>query len=161
MSERKKICDNSTTFETLLNEIESHITDAGIITFVNDFFKSAQIWDIHRKDKNKVIYGAEPKQWPLFYQTFFAYLVTSRNCAIILRSFLTKTDDVTKLPFKEIRGYIVQHNTNDIKFRQLNAREVAYASSTNANTNKPLTPEESIIYCGTNNERLNESFLPI
>ncbi|MGC8571915.1 MAG: hypothetical protein ACP5LH_01375 [Candidatus Micrarchaeia archaeon] len=97
----------------------------------------------------------------LILSNFFAYSVTSKICGVILRSFLDKIDDVTKLPFKEIRGYVIEHKKNNIKFKQLSAREVANACSTKAGTNEPLMPEESVIYCGLNNERLNESFLPI
>ncbi|MEM3253227.1 MAG: hypothetical protein QXS71_02270, partial [Candidatus Micrarchaeaceae archaeon] len=82
---------------------------------------------------------------------------------IILRSFLDKRDDITKLPIKELRGYIVDFdlNSGNLNYIQVSARKLAESESIDSVTGKAMQPEPSVVYCGPDGDTLNDSFIEI
>ncbi|MEM0087091.1 MAG: hypothetical protein QW774_01445 [Candidatus Micrarchaeaceae archaeon] len=163
IDQRRFIHETKPSLDKLLNELESHVYGTAIITFVGAREKEGHIWDAHRQGPN-VFFGAEPQQWPAFYITFLdAAIKNDGTLVIILRSFLDKRDDITKLPIKELRGYIVDFdlNSGNLNYIQVSARKLAESESIDSVTGKAMQPEPSVVYCGPDGDTLNDSFIEI
>jgi hypothetical protein len=78
----------------------------------------------------------------------------SRVLTILLRSFRREIDEITRLPIKEIRGYIARIEGLHLKFTQLSARELLEAYTEDPKTGKALEPEPAVIFCGPNDEKI-------
>jgi hypothetical protein len=111
-------------------------------------------WDASRLKENLVVYGADPEFWPEFYKWLSNSLKKSKTISILLRSFTKKVDETTGLPIKEIRGYIVSLEGNNIKYHQLTARELLEAYTRDPETGKRIEPEPAVIFCGPGDEKI-------
>jgi hypothetical protein len=59
---------------------------------------------------------------------------------------------------KELRGYVVYLDEGrKICFNQLSARQVAEASTADHTTGKFLAPEKSVVYCGPDQDYLDDN----
>jgi hypothetical protein len=74
-------------------------------------------WDITRVGQNEFVYGANPRLWPEFYGWFVESLRSNGVLSIILRSFRKEVDELTGLPVKELRGYVVSMSGGKITYR--------------------------------------------
>ncbi|MEM1610202.1 MAG: hypothetical protein QXQ57_00970 [Sulfolobales archaeon] len=178
--ERNKITGELLGFKEFLEEIERHIYSDAILTISSTKLSRPRSWrdlqdavielynmglekigdqEIIRWDAKKlkdgfVIYGANPHLWPDFYRWFKESLLQSKILAILLRSFRKEIDEITRLPIKEIRGYIVRIEGNNLKYTQLSARELLEAHTRDPKTGEKLEPEPAVIFCGPNDERI-------
>jgi predicted transcriptional regulator len=178
--ERGKWVKRVAGLSRLLHELESHVIEKAILTIggpklarpsawrgLNDsviiamdmgLFKddSGEIirWDVTRAGPGDVVYGANPHMWPEFYEWFVESARTSRLLSVILRSFRAEVDGLSGLPVKELRGYVVIMDKDKIEYKQLSARELMEAHTTDFTTGKRFEPEPAVIYCGPGDDRI-------
>ncbi|MEM4969791.1 MAG: hypothetical protein QXE01_00900 [Sulfolobales archaeon] len=178
--ERSKIVGELLGFKEFLEEIERHIYSDAILTIAGTKLSRPRSWrdlqnavielynmglekigdqEIIKWDAKKlkdgfVIYGANPRLWPDFYRWFKESLLQSKILTILLRSFRKEIDEITGLPIKEIRGYIVHIEGSNLRYTQLSARELLEAHIKDPRTGEKLEPEPAVIFCGPNDERI-------
>lgn len=114
-------------------------------------------WDVERvrfKGRPVLLYGAAPELWPDFYAWLTSSLRLSRVLSVILRSFREEVDELTGLPVKEIRGYVITLEGDELKFTQLSAKEVLEMSTADPLTGRKLKPEPAVIYCGPGDDKI-------
>jgi hypothetical protein len=75
----------------------------------------------------------------------------SRGCnpsgSLVLRSFTAEIDELTQLPIKELRGYVLTGRGNDLEFEKLPANVMFACQNTDAETGEPLPLEQAVRYC--------------
>ncbi|MFZ8823366.1 MAG: hypothetical protein ACO2O0_04340 [Desulfurococcales archaeon] len=178
--ERSRVARELIGFKEMLEEIERHIYSTAILTISGtklsrprswgrmpdeiveafgmglDRDEDMEIikWDARRLKDGFIVYGANPHLWPDFYTWFKESLLQSRVLTILLRSFRREIDEITRLPIKEIRGYIARIEGLHLKFTQLSARELLEAYTKDPKTGKALEPEPAVIFCGPNDEKI-------
>ena len=145
-------------------------------------------WDVKRTEKKKkngkqLFFGTTNQQNKLFPTKLKTALAEQKEVVLILRSFTEEYDDETGLPIKELRGYIIttkneitsndnQENTTTttkkrrsgkmkIHIQMISAYNLAQASNTDPQTGQPLKPEKAVIYCGPNQDYLDNNLKPI
>ncbi|WP_017721788.1 hypothetical protein [Kamptonema formosum] len=126
-----------------LEELESHCHSKAIATFAGSDGDGFVI-DMERKG-HQVRYGYEPG-----VRELFATKLGSRcepGGSLVLRSFTSETDPLTKLPVKELRGYILQREGNRLEFQKLSPEMMFACQNTDAETGEPLPLEQSVRYC--------------
>jgi len=163
-----------------LSELESHVIEVAILTITGSKLarpstwrglddgaiiamgmgleKAGDLeaikWDVTRAGPNEFVYGTNPHLWPEFYGWFVESLRSSEVLSIILRSFRKEVDELTGLPVKELRGYVVSMSEGKITYRQLTARELFEAHTTDSATGERIEPEPAVIYCGPGDDRI-------
>ena len=128
---------------SFLQELESHCDSIAIITFLDS---DGQSWVIDLKRQgHKVSYGAACESKELFV----AKLIVGCQPygSLILRSFTSDMDEFTKLPIKELRGYMLKGDGKDLEFEKLSPNEMFACHNTDAQTREPLPLEQSVRYC--------------
>jgi hypothetical protein len=126
-----------------LQELESHCTSHAIATFLDSDGKSMKI-ELQRRGQD-VVYG---KHWGVKELFVAKLLVNCRPTAsLILRSFTSELDEFTQLPIKELRGYLLQHDGDDLEFEKLSPNAMFACHNTDAATGEPLPLEQGIRYC--------------
>jgi len=179
-SERSSWTGKVDGLSELLSELESHVIEEAILTVTGPKLArpstwrdlddgvvmamdmglekagdwEAIKWDMTRIGPSEVVYGANPYLWPEFYRWFVESARLSNVLSIILRSFRREIDDLTGLPVKELRGYVVNMSEGKIMYRQLTARELFEAHTTDPATGERIEPEPAVIYCGPGNDRI-------
>ena len=177
-------------YDDLINELDSHIIKQAIITIFTTSTSTAKTetnqqpekWDVKRTEKKKkngkqLFFGTTNQQNKLFPTKLKTALAEQKEVVLILRSFTEEYDDETGLPIKELRGYIITTNNDNqlnttttkksrrIKLRlhiqMISAYNLAQASNTDPQTGQPLKPEKAVIYCGPNQDYLNNNLKPI
>ncbi|MEM3944536.1 MAG: hypothetical protein QXO02_09600 [Thermofilaceae archaeon] len=114
-------------------------------------------WDVERatfKGRQVLLYGAAPELWPDFYAWLTSSLRLSRALSVILRSFREEVDELTGLPVKEIRGYVLALRGGELSFTQLSAKEVLEVSTADPLTGRRLEPEPAVVYCGPGDDKI-------
>lgn len=126
-----------------LQELESHCSEKAIATFLNSEGECFVV-DLTR-EADKVKYGYARHTKALFSQKI------SQGChpygSLILRSFTTEIDQLTQLPYKELRGYILKYFDDRLKFEKLSPEMLFACQNTDAETGEPLPLEQSVRYC--------------
>ena len=126
-----------------LQELESHCTSHAIATFLDSDGESMKI-ELQRRGQD-VVYG---RHWGV-KELFVAKLMV--NCkpsaSLILRSFTSELDEFTQLPIKELRGYLLQNDGDDLEFEKLSPNAMFACHNTDAATGEPLPLEQGIRYC--------------
>jgi hypothetical protein len=92
-----------------------------------------------------VRYGDKPG-----VKEFFLTLLASQcqpTGSLVLRSFTAETDPLTKLPVKELRGYLLDRQGNRLEFEKLSPEMMFACQNTDAETGEPLPLEQSVRYC--------------
>jgi len=129
--------------EEFFQELESHCYGQAIATFMSsegDFF----VVDLNRKT-GKINYGYEKGTKELLK---IKICQGSDPCAsLILRSFTREIDELTKLPYKELRGYVLRCFDNQLEFEKLSPETLFACQNTDAQTGEPLPLEQSVRYC--------------
>ncbi|HBE20599.1 MAG TPA: hypothetical protein DEG17_09995 [Cyanobacteria bacterium UBA11149] len=128
---------------SFLEELESHCQTIAIATFLNSHGEHLAI-DIKRRQK-KVIYGTD---WDI-KEFFMNELIKGSNPhgTLVLRSFTSEIDEFTKLPIKELRGYIIKSNGQDLEFEKIPAHSMFACQNTDHKTGDPLPLEQAVRYC--------------
>lgn len=116
-------------------------------------------WDIKKMRNGAVVYGSNPKLWPDFYEWLVESIKMNNNLVVILRSFRKEIDEITKLPVKEIRGYITFIQEGSLRYIQLSAEELLEAYTRDPETGERIKPEPSVIYCGPGEEKIYSTTL--
>jgi hypothetical protein len=129
--------------QAFLQELESHCCSRAIVTFL-DSDDEPMVLDLERQGQ-QVTYG---DYWGV-KELFVAKLLVSCNPSgsLILRSFTPEIDEFTKLPIKELRGYVLQGNGDDLAFEKLPPNTLFACHNTDAETGEPLPLEQSVRYC--------------
>lgn len=129
--------------KAFLAELELHCVIQAIVTFLDSDGEPLVI-HLSRK-KGRVTYG---DHWGT-KELFIAKLLVScqPSGSLILRSFTSEIDDFTNLPIKELRGYVLTGNGQDLTFEKLTSREMFACHNTDAETGEPLPLEQSVRYC--------------
>jgi hypothetical protein len=65
----------------------------------------------------------------------------------LLRSFTAEKDPESKLPVKEIRGYVIVVAEQDITYQKLLPDDMFWASTTDARTGERISMEKAVRYC--------------
>jgi hypothetical protein len=129
--------------DEFLQELESHCPEKAIATFLDSEGESFVV-DLTRK-ANKVKYGYDRHVKPLFIKKI------SQGChpyaSLILRSFTKDIDQLTHLPYKELRGYILKSFGDRLEFEKLSPEMLFACQNTDAQTGEPLPLEQSVRYC--------------
>jgi len=179
-SERERWIREVGGLSEFLSELESHVIETAILTITGPKLarpstwrglddgviiamgmgleKAGDLeaikWDITRVGPSEFVYGAHPHLWPEFYGWFVESLRSNGVLSIILRSFRKEVDELTGLPVKELRGYVVSMSGGRITYRQLTARELFEAHTTDPVTGERIEPEPAVIYCGPGDDRI-------
>jgi hypothetical protein len=126
-----------------LQELESHCNSRAIATFL-DSDGDPLVINLKRQGY-KVTYG---KHWGL-KELFIAKLLVSCNPSgsLILRSFTPEIDEFSQLPIKELRGYVLKGNGDDLEFEKLSPNAMFACHNTDAETGEPLALEQAVRYC--------------
>lgn len=126
-----------------LQELESHCFSRAIATFLDSEGKPSVI-NLKRQGQ-QVKYG---EYWGV-KELFIAKLRVGCNptASLILRSFTPEIDEFTQLPIKELRGYILKGEGNDLEFEKLSPNTLFACQNTDAETGEPLSLEQSVRYC--------------
>lgn len=125
-----------------LEELESHCNSKAIATFVGSDGDEFAI-DLERQG-HQVRYGYEPGVKELFLTKLGSRCKPAGS--LVLRSFTSETDPLTKLPVKELRGYLLQREGNRLKFEKLSPEMMFACQNTDAQTGEPLPLEQSVKY---------------
>lgn len=129
--------------QAFLQELELHCLNYAIATFVDG---NSEPFVIHLTRQEEVVsYG---EHWGT-KELFTAKLLVSckPSASLILRSFTLEIDEFTQLVIKELRGYILTSNGNDLAFEKLTPKEMFACHNTDAETGEPLPLEQSVRYC--------------
>ncbi|MBR8827779.1 MAG: hypothetical protein DSM107014_07710 [Gomphosphaeria aponina SAG 52.96 = DSM 107014] len=132
-----------TSVKEFLNELESHCSSTAIATFLNNQEQPFVI-DLRRKH-NRVIYGYQKGHKELFLNKLI--FDTQPHASLILRSFTPEIDELTNLPLKEIRGYIIRRQGEELVFEKISPTMMFACQNTDAETGEPLPLEQSVRYC--------------
>jgi hypothetical protein len=126
-----------------LQELESHCNSRAIATFL-DSDGDPLVINLKRQGY-KVTYG---EHWGL-KELFIAKLLVSCNPSgsLILRSFTPEIDEFSQLPIKELRGYVLKGNGDDLEFEKLSPNAMFACHNTDAETGEPLALEQAVRYC--------------
>lgn len=129
--------------EQFLQELESHCSGKAIATFLNSEGECFVVDLIREPDEVK--YGYDPQIKALFSQKI------RQGCdphgSLILRSFTAEIDRLTRLPYKELRGYILKSIDDRLEFEKLSPEMLFACQNTDAQTGEPLPLEQSVRYC--------------
>ncbi|MGK7874331.1 MAG: hypothetical protein AB4426_13775 [Xenococcaceae cyanobacterium] len=126
-----------------LQELESHCSSSAIATFLDSDGKSFVI-DLNRNG-NRVSYGYEKDTKQQLIDKLLRG--TQPYGALILRSFTSEIDELTQLPIKELRGYTLKNQGDNLEFEKLPPNIVFACQNTDAETGEPLPLEQSVRYC--------------
>lgn len=128
---------------SFLQELESHCDTTAIATFLNSDGEPLVI--TLRRQGKQIIYD---DYWGE-KEVFAAKLLVGCNPSgsLVLRSFTPEIDEFTQLPIKELRGYILKGNGDDLEFEKLPPNAMFACHNTNAETGEPLPLEQSVRYC--------------
>jgi hypothetical protein len=123
--------------------LESHCNSWAIATFL-DSDGEPLVLDLKRQGQ-QVAYG---DYWGM-KELFVAKLLVGckPSGSLILRSFTLEIDEFTQLPIKELRGYILKGNGDDLEFEKLPPNALFACHNTDAETGEPLPLEQSVRYC--------------
>jgi hypothetical protein len=126
-----------------LQELESHCYSTAIATFLNSDGEVFVV-DLQRK-KQTVKYGYQPYIKQLFLTKLAKGVKT--HASVILRSFTAEIDEFTNLPIKELRGYLLRREDDDVLFDKLSPSMMFACHNTDAATGEPRPLEQSVKYC--------------
>ncbi|MGC8662120.1 MAG: hypothetical protein ACP5TZ_06440 [Nitrososphaeria archaeon] len=139
-----------------INEISKHIYVDAIFTY--SFTGQAQSWDVRKIDDDLLFFGVNAMQNSSFAKLFTDLLKSNGHGGIVLRTFTEKNDEVTGYPIKELRGYRVTVDNGTLVYTQISAHEMARSNNVDAITGNPLTAERGVIYCGPDDDYLDDNF---
>ncbi|OKH31626.1 hypothetical protein NIES2119_28265 [[Phormidium ambiguum] IAM M-71] len=129
--------------DEFFQELESHCPKKAIATFLNSEGECFVVDLIREADAVK--YGYDRHIKALLSQKI------SQGCtpygSLILRSFTTEIDRLTRLPYKELRGYILKSIDDRLEFEKLSPEMLFACQNTDAETGEPLPLEQSVRYC--------------
>ncbi|MDB9313660.1 hypothetical protein PN462_11165 [Spirulina sp. CS-785/01] len=127
----------------LLAELESHCSTTAIITFLNSADEPF-IVNLERQGE-RFKYGDNMGG----KEIFIAKLLSGcePNGAIVLRSFTSEIDETSQLPIKELRGYVLQRQGEELFFEKVPANTMFACQNTDAQTGEPLPLEQAVRYC--------------
>lgn len=131
------------TLERFLQELESHCQTTAIVTFMNSSGEPYVV-DLKR-DADRIHYGYHSNIKKIFAQKIMSGCNPSGS--VILRSFTSEIDVLTKLPYKELRGYILERRGNNLVFEKLSPEMMFACQNTDAETGEPLPLEQAVRYC--------------
>lgn len=128
---------------SFLAELESHCFSIAIVTFL-DSDGEPLIIDLERLGQ-EVIYGDD---WGT-KELFIAKLLVSckPSASLVIRSFTTEIDEFSRLPIKELRGYILKNYRDDLQFEKLAPHTMFACHNTDSKTGEPLPLEQAVRYC--------------
>lgn len=128
---------------SFLYELESYCFSVAIVTFL-DSNSEPMVITLTRQGQ-QVTYGDE---WGI-KELFISKLLWDCNPSgsLILRSFTEEIDEFTQLPIKELRGYILKGDGDDLEFEKLSPKAMFACHNTDAQTGEPLALEQSVRYC--------------
>lgn len=128
---------------SFLEELESHCCLRAIATFLDSDGEPLVI-NLKRQGSH-VAYG---EHWGI-KELFVAKLLVGcqPSGSLILRSFTPEIDEFTRLPIKELRGYILKGQDDDLEFEKLSPTAMFACHNTDAETGEPLPLEQAIRYC--------------
>lgn len=126
-----------------LQELESHCIWTTIATFVGSEGKPFVV-DLKRQG-DQVTYGYSIGVKELLIANLL------NNCnptgSLILRSFTSEVDEYTQLPIKELRGYVLKLQDDELEFEKLSPEMMFACHNTDAQTGEPTALEQSVRYC--------------
>lgn len=126
-----------------LTLLESHCHSSGLGFLGSD----GQSWaiEVDHSPGTKVTYGLEAHTKELFLRQ----LQTQCNpvAAIFWRSFTAEIDPLSQLPIKELRGYVLKRQGDQLEEEKLSPEKMLACQNTDAQTGEPLALEQSVRYC--------------
>lgn len=131
------------TLEQFLTEIESHCQSKAIATFLSSEGEPFVV-DLQRKG-DRITYGYQRGVKELFLAKLRNG--TNPSGSLVLRSFTSEIDEFTQLPIKELRGYVLQRQGNNLEFEKLSPEVMFACQNTDTKTGEPLPLEQSVRYC--------------
>lgn len=128
---------------SFLHELESYCHLKAIVTFL-DSEGEPMVITLTRQGE-EVIYG---DYWGV-KELFAAKLLVGCNPSgsLILRSFTEEIDELTQLPIKELRGYVLKGNGKDLEFEKIPPTTMFACHNTDSETGEPLPLEQGVRYC--------------
>ncbi len=131
------------TLDRFLQELESHCSSTAIATFLGSDGQPFVV-DMNR-EAGRVTYGYHKT----IKKIFMGKLMDGCNpsASLILRSFTSEIDEFTQLPYKELRGYLLRREGNNLEFEKISPELMFAYQNTDAKTGEPLSLEQSVRYC--------------
>jgi hypothetical protein len=128
---------------SFLQELESHCHLKAIVTFLDSDGEPMVI--TLKRLGDEVAYG---EYWGV-KELFIAKLLVGckPSGSLILRSFTAQMDELTRLPIKELRGYILKGRGDDLEFEKISPTTMFACHNTDAATGEPLPLEQAVRYC--------------
>ncbi len=128
---------------SFLQELESHCGSKAIVTFLDGDGKPMVI--TLKRQGQEIAYGDNWGTKELFISKLS--FDCNPSASLILRSFTEEIDELTQLPIKELRGYILRGDGDDLDFEKLSPSAMFACHNTDARTGEPLALEQSVRYC--------------
>ena len=126
-----------------INEIESHCDHQAIATFLPNNQQPFVINLVRQGDRVK--YGHKRNMREKFIKKLISECQPIGT--LVLRSVTTEIDELTHLPIKELRGYIMQSDGQNWQYQKISPTEMFAAQNTDYRTGEPLPLEQSVRYC--------------
>lgn len=128
---------------SFLQELETHCCSTAIVTFL-DRDNEPMVITLKRLGQ-EVSYGDYWGTKELFISKL--RFGCNPSGSLILRSFTPEIDEFTQLPIKELRGYVLRGDGDDMEFEKISPSAMFACHNTDARTGEPLPLEQSVRYC--------------
>ena len=152
---------DSEGFARFALEVGRHV-QAGEVLTVSSKSCEPQRWDVHKTSGGGLTFSVAKGQSRTFPAWFLDTVARDGCMGVILRTFTNERDELTGHMIEELRGYVVSTDGEGrIAFDQMSARDLAEASTANAEAGKFLAPERSVVYCGPGRDYLDCSMNPV
>ncbi|MCL4344723.1 MAG: hypothetical protein JRN26_00495 [Nitrososphaerota archaeon] len=143
-------------YREFVKEISRHVYVDAIFTY--SFRSETKSWDVRKIDSNTLFFGINAIQNSSFPKLFTDLLKSDNQAGVVLRTFTEKKDELTGYPIKELRGYLVTLVNKRLVYTQISAQEMARSNSIDVTTGKSLAAERGVVYCGPNDDYLDDNF---
>lgn len=135
--------------EVMLQErLRRYVYTNAILTIVcgTDEYLYSHKWDVRIKG-NRAYYGYNFPHYVYLVDRMCWCLERYNYVGLLLRSFLDKWDEEHDIPFKEIRGYYILKQQDEIRIVPIEIKELYEIMNTDPISMKPLKPEPALVYC--------------
>ena len=139
------------SYNRFLDELAGNIIKKAIITVT----PPTEEWDVRKDRKGKLRFDTDTEQNIYFPLFFYSAIKKAGVLSVILRSFTNLHDSDSKLPIKELRGYVLSLEEGEIDVIPLSAEELFESYGKDASTGKKLPLQPAVIYCGLSEDYLD------
>jgi len=141
------VIELSLDIDAFMYELDKHISSKAILTYLSR--NGTETWDITRK-RGKLFLGTNSSQNARFKSILSKVVRSSQIVSVIVRSFTSEIDPASGFPVKELRGYLLSVENEQLKWYMIDAEDMMESHNTDSISGNKLEPEHSVVYCGPN-----------